>query len=872
MSVPAKLFIPISVLTALFLLTAGYWLMDLRMLDRRLEEAAAEVNLLNSLSLRLSRAEERQAVNLLSFPLSGRVEYLAEVAEDNREAKAVLAQLERAMADDPRARQLLADYLRNRQGLEGIREGLVNATRLGGGQTLDAAFARWRLKQRNLSAMRRDLIAYTNKYPGRTLASLGAAQERAMGVFFGFAVLATLLFAAAVYYYRRLINRPLQRLTRVAHEFAAGRLEARAALARRDEFGQLSHAFDGMAANLQAAQAAQAAQVREKSRQLEERERMASRLEQINAQLYATQAGLQEEVQRRQASQEALAREKERAQVTLMSLADGVITTDRGGAVESLNPVAEGLTGWSLGEAQGRPVTEVFHVVEEDTREPPAEDAVLRCLRRGEPTAAACQGILISRDGRELHIDQAIAPIRDKAGNIEGSVVVFHDVTEARQLTRQMAYQARHDPLTGLINRREFELRLEHALASAREQGAEHVLLYMDLDRFKLVNDSCGHAAGDELLRQLTAMLSEHMRSRDTFARLGGDEFGVLLEHCQVERGLELAEDYRQLIHDFRFHWQQRTFGLGVSIGLAPVAADSESVDQVLARADAACYAAKAGGRDRVVVADGSVEHAERNEQAQWSVRIREALEQDRLDLNYLMVAPAAAGDGGLLYEVLLTMRGGDDRPIPPAAFMPAAERFGLMPAIDRWVVEHTLVWLAAHSEHLQQLTLCTINLSGQSVAEDGFCRFIEDRLAHHRVPPHKICFEISEAAAVASLPRVRQFMERLGSIGCRFSLDDCGGSFASYEHLKQLPLDYLKIDGNVVRDIDQDPVDLALVESINRIGHVVGARTIAEFVESEAIFERLRAMGVDYAQGFGISLPQPIGRLADGGAATARH
>ena len=568
--------------------------------------------------------------------------------------------------------------------------------------------------------------------------------------------------------------------------------------------------------------------------------------------------GTTRDVSRLKRAEEALFEAKERAEVTLKSIGDGVITTDTEGRVDYLNPVAEQLTGWSHDEAVGRPLAEVFRVVDEQRREP-LTDAVADCLARGRRCSVDDNPVLLHKGGGEYSIEAMVSPIRNRDGDIIGAVLVFHDVTELRGLARKMSHQASHDALTGLINRAEFERRLERLLDSAMQGDLpEHALMYLDLDQFKLVNDTAGHVAGDELLRQLTAQLQLRVRGSDVLARLGGDEFGVLLENCSLEQALEVAEDLRRITRAFRFEWLGKVFEVGVSIGVVPIDHDSGSLSDVLSAADSACYVAKDMGRNRVhVYTPDDEELAQRHGEIQWVHRVKAALAEDRLTL-YCQTALCLSGDGGELYcEVLMRMRDEEERLVPPMAFLPAMERYHLMPDLDRWVVKASLQTLAEKRDWDDEVF--AINLSGQSLGDEGFRHYVVDLLEQTRVPLDRLCFEVTETAAIANLVHATQFIDTLKAMGCRFALDDFGSGLSSFGYLKRLPVDYLKIDGNFVHNLASDAVDHAMVDSINRIGHVFDMRTIAEFAESGEIVEILREIGVDYAQGNGVQEPIPL-------------
>jgi diguanylate cyclase (GGDEF)-like protein len=441
-----------------------------------------------------------------------------------------------------------------------------------------------------------------------------------------------------------------------------------------------------------------------------------------------------------------------------------------------------------------------------------------------------------------------------------GAVLALHDVTVLRNMARQMAYQARHDPLTGLINRGEFELRLAQVLESARSGHTQHALCYLDLDQFKIVNDTCGHVAGDELLKQLTAQLQARVRETDTLARLGGDEFGILLEHCPMEEAAATADALRQVVKRFRFAWQDKLFDIGASIGLVPITAESGSLVDVMSAADSACYVAKDHGRNRIHVyqpEDSAL--VQRRGEMQWVHRVNRALGEDRFRLLYQRVLSLAPGEADRYCEILVRMVDEHGEMVPPMAFIPAAERYQLMPALDRWVLNAALAALQTHAPALADISVCAVNLSGQSLCDDHFLTSVVGLLDDARIDPGRICFEITETAAIANLSRATRFINVLKGMGCRFALDDFGSGLSSFSHLKHLPVDFLKIDGAFVRDMAGDPVDAAMVEAINRIGHVMGIRTIAESVENDTTLAALRRLGVNFAQGSAIARPEPF-------------
>lgn len=576
--------------------------------------------------------------------------------------------------------------------------------------------------------------------------------------------------------------------------------------------------------------------------------------------------GSWQDITERKQMEQALFQEKELAQITLESIGDAVITTDADGQIEYLNPTAEQLTGWRIDQAKGRPLSEVFKTIHETTRQP-GENLIEQMKQSGRVMGLTHPTLLIARDAAEYAIDNSAALICDRDSRMIGTVIVFRDVTQHHFLARTLSWQASHDPLTSLVNRRGFEQQLAEAITSARESNQQHMLCYLDLDQFKVVNDTCGHMAGDELLRQLATRLQNLVRSNDVLARLGGDEFGIILHQCPLEAAKYIGNNIQDTIRDFPFVWQDKTFSIRASIGLVSIDADSGDLNSVMSAADAACYAAKDSGRDRVHVyqADDR-ELAQQRGERQWVTRILKALEENRLCLYHQAIVPILHPNMPSQItighsEILLRMISETGELVPPMAFIPAAERYGLMPAIDRWVIR---TFFANHQQHYEaQLAdsateqyLYTINLSGASINDEQFLPFLKEQLNLHQVCPRTICFEITETAAITNLVRAAQLISELKAIGCYFALDDFGSGMSSFAYLKSLPVDYLKIDGNFVKDIVSDPIDSAMVECINRIGHVIGIQTIAEFVENEGILEKLRELGVDYAQGYGIARP----------------
>jgi diguanylate cyclase (GGDEF)-like protein/PAS domain S-box-containing protein len=556
--------------------------------------------------------------------------------------------------------------------------------------------------------------------------------------------------------------------------------------------------------------------------------------------------------------------EKERAQVTLQSIGDGVITTDADGNVDYINPVAQDLTGWDMRSSRGTHVTELMMIVNEHTRSS-CENPVIRCLKEGRVITLPENSVLITKNGEEVPIQDSAAPIRDRIGNIIGAVMIFHDVSKESRLFRQLSYQASHDTLTGLINRREFENRLATALDKISDSSEDtHALLYVDLDQFKVVNDTFGHTAGDALLGQLSESIQTKIRSSDVLARLGGDEFGILLERCSQERAIEVAEAIRGSIEGYRFEWKDSFTTVRCSIGVVLVTRENADVAGLMSSADVACYSAKDMGRNQVHFyrdSDASMRH----EEMKWVSRITSAVEEDRLELFFQPIIGIGKADGERRghYELLLRMRDENGGLVGPNQFIPAAERYNLMSTLDRWVIHEALSELADRSEDgIARYTLA-INLSGTSLSEDRFLEFVIEELEKQKLPQGAICFEITETAAISNLARVVHFMQTLKKLGCKFSLDDFGSGLSSFTYLKNLPVDYLKIDGHFISNVAEDSVDESMVKAIHEVGSAMGIETIAERVETRKVLEKLGTLGVEFAQGYYIARPASVATFA---------
>lgn len=559
-----------------------------------------------------------------------------------------------------------------------------------------------------------------------------------------------------------------------------------------------------------------------------------------------------------------LAQQHELMRVTLQSIGDAVITTNADGLISWLNPVAERMTGWLSSESIGRPLLQIFNIINEETRAP-APDPVAACLAEGKTVGLAPKTLLVARDGAEYGIQDSAAPIRSPQGEMLGVVLVFHDVSEQRRLSGEMTYRATHDSLTGLVNRAEFDSRLLRTLRHAQENDSNHALLYIDLDQFKLVNDACGHAIGDQLLQQVSKLLGDSIRARDSLARLGGDEFAIILEQCTLEQASRVAQKICDRMNDFRFIHGERRFRIGTSIGLVPLDKRWANTAAIQQAADASCYAAKEAGRNRVHAwFETDVTMRERNHEMQWTTRIQHALDHDGFVLFAQRIHGLKDQALGIHAEVLLRLRNDDGSLVQPGVFLPAAERFHLASRIDRWVLQNSVHWLQSLDEP-GLIESLSVNLSGQSVGDRAFHAWA---LALFNTAGatccSRLCLEITETAAVTNLADAAIFIGQVRAAGVKVALDDFGAGASSFGYLKALTVDYLKIDGQFIRNLISNPLDEAAVRCFADVARLMGLETVAEFVESPEVLERLKEMGVDYAQGYLKHTPEPIARLTE--------
>jgi diguanylate cyclase (GGDEF)-like protein/PAS domain S-box-containing protein len=545
--------------------------------------------------------------------------------------------------------------------------------------------------------------------------------------------------------------------------------------------------------------------------------------------------------------------------LALDSLAEAIIATDPNGLITYINPAAERLTGSLAGAAMGKTLEDIVGFVDETDRRL-LSDPVRQALTSGAPVNLSRRALLLSRaNGSERSIELSASPIRNDVKELIGAVVLLHDVTELRGLARQMSYQATHDALTGLVNRREFEGRLEEAIESGHRGDGQHVLCYLDLDRFKVVNDTSGHLAGDSMLREVAKVLRDAVRDSDTVARLGGDEFGMLLIGCPLEKARQIADDVCRAVGDYRFVWKDKIFNIGVSIGLVEISRESGTLEELFAAADSACYVAKKQGSGRVAVYSARDEALARHTgEIQWLQKLQSALKENRFQLYHQPIVPAyGQNGGGPAMEVFVRLQDEAGHEVPPSEFVRAAERYRLMSLVDRWVVQTTLAALGRGALPIPANRSVAINVSGQTLGDVQFLEFVVECLDSTGVTPSQVCFEITETAVVANLDHARRFVGVLHGMGCQFALDDFGSGVGSFSNLKNLPMDYLKIDGSFMRNLARDSVNQAMVTAMIKLARTLNFKVIAEQVEDEAGLEAARRMGVDYIQGYAVGRPQ---------------
>ena len=624
----------------------------------------------------------------------------------------------------------------------------------------------------------------------------------------------------------RVLSGPFVKMVNTAHAFSKGDDSVRFDENRDDEFGYLgkfiNNAIDSM---------------------------------------FTTQGKLKEALKRAETSEIELSHQKEQAEVTLHSITDSVITVDLNGIIQYINPAAESLFSTKNKDVYNLHLFDLVRIVSDSSGEN-IDDPLNKCFSEQKTVHLPEHSSLIAGENVVVAVEASIAPMKNNEGDIIGAVMVIQDVSHTRKLTRQLSYQASHDMLTGLYNRLKFEEYLEEALLNVREENRVHSLCYLDLDQFKLVNDTCGHVAGDELLRQLPELFHNVLRSGDIVARLGGDEFGILLENCELNKATVIADKIRQEVKDFRFVWEDKVFTIGVSIGVVGIDENTTDMSKIMTSADLACYAAKDSGRNRVHVYEHSDELvSERHGEMHWTGRIARAMEENRFRL-YRQPIVGLTGDTNEHFEVLIRMIDENGEIVPPGAFIPAAERYNLMAGIDRWVIREVFKLIAENdpSDPVKGTDkIISINLSGDSLSDEGLYDYIISLKHEFAISLKNICFEITETVAISNLVKATTLINELKNHGCRFSLDDFGSGLSSFAYLKNLPVNYIKIDGSFVRDVSRDPIDRAMVVSIQQMGKAMELCTIAEWVEDEETLDALKEIGVNYVQGYHLGRPEAI-------------
>ncbi len=637
---------------------------------------------------------------------------------------------------------------------------------------------------------------------------------------------------------QRLIYVPIHHLADIAKKVSEEKdYKIRAKIYDDDELGELTEDFNEMLEHIQ-----------------ERDENLESLVEERTAEVKLRNEELNTEISERVRTQERLEDSEVRFRSAFYSAAIGMALVKKDHSISQVNQSLCNMLGYKQEELVGTLFKELTFL----------DDVSLSVdqhfkLVQGKLSHYQLEKRYIHKSGKIIWGLLNVSSVRDINNDFLYAIAQVQDITEAHNLSDELSYQASHDALTELVNRREFERRLARVLDHVEEERSEHAILYIDLDQFKIVNDTCGHTAGDELLHQIANIMEDKIRQRDTLARIGGDEFGVLMEHCNIKQAMRVANVIREAVEEFRFAWGDQAFSIGASIGVSPINMSINNITEILKQADAACYAAKESGRNRVhLYHEKDTSFAKRYGDMQWVTRINSALEQHRFHL-YAQPIMNIESSETTHYELLLRMEDEAGAIIPPGAFLPAAERYNLISKLDRWVLNSAFHWLKDISVTDEPISFCSINLSGQNLGDDQFRAYVINKLKETKIDTSKVCFEITETAAIANLNNAMEFIITLKGMGCLFALDDFGSGVSSFAYLKNLPVDFLKIDGMFVKDIVDDPIDFAMVKSINEISHVMGKKTIAEFVEDDAILEKLRSIGVDYAQGYGIGMPAPL-------------
>jgi len=550
-----------------------------------------------------------------------------------------------------------------------------------------------------------------------------------------------------------------------------------------------------------------------------------------------------------------------RAVATLDAMGESVITVDANGRIDYVNTSAAALLGQRFDQVVGKSFSDVASLVDESDRHS-LGDPVRMALTAGGRVTMGRRAVLVPANGSpERSVELSVTPLSE-GRDMLGLVLVLHDTSELRGLTRQMTYQASHDALTGLVNRREFERRLQEAMESAQTGDAAHALCYLDLDRFKVVNDTCGHTAGDNMLREVASIIKEAVRDSDTVGRIGGDEFALLLVGCPLEKARQIADDVVKSVGDFRFVWKDKIFNIGVSIGLVEIGRGGGAIEDLMSSADSACYVAKRQGSAHVHVYSAREEATARHSgEIHWLQKLQGALRDNKFELYYQPIVHAQIGGvRGPALEVFVRMEGENGQPpAPPAEFIRAAERYRLMPYVDRWVVQAVLSALGRGGMKLPVGRSVAINIAGQTLGDSEFLEFVVDCFDHTGASPSDICFEVTESSVVANLDHARRFIAVLHGMGCEFALDDFGSGLSSFSTLRTLPMDYLKIDGSFIRNLAEDTVNQAMVAAMIELSRSLNFRIVAEQVEDQPALDAVKRMGIDFVQGFIIARPLPL-------------
>ena len=552
--------------------------------------------------------------------------------------------------------------------------------------------------------------------------------------------------------------------------------------------------------------------------------------------------------------------QKEHLRILLSTIMDSVITTDAQGLITYMNPEAEKLTGFFLDSVKNQAINRVFTLIDQNNQvlNSPIND----CLTSKKVPSSLQYGTLLNREKNKFDIQYAVSLLYDKDTTLIGAEIVFQNITQTKNMQDELRYNAVHDSLTGLINRREFERVLNEAVKDYRSKGIPYILCYLDLDFFKLINDAAGHTAGDFLLQEVTGILKKRLRKTDILARLAGDEFGVLILNSSLDTGKKICQELIEAVNSIRFHWNDKVYRLGMSVGMVALSDPERSASQLLSDVDIACYAAKSEGRNQIYVFESEKTLFGHNHDMMVINNIQEAIEQGRL-VFYIQKIVSTKPDipQNPYFEILIRLKNENNKIIEASNFVVIAERFNLMLTVDRWILSQMLEHNDKSLANVDN-AIFSINLSANSLNDTNFLPFLLELIKKSTLPPERLCFEITETAAMNHISKTIETVNKLQELGCKIALDDFGVGLSSFSYIKNFSVNYIKIDGSFVKNVATKEVDKTIVITINEMAHRLGIKTVAEYVENPEILKMMTEIGIDYVQGYAIGEPMPLSKL----------